>query len=37
MSKDKWYGVTYREDRESVKLAFKSMKEKGLYPEVLWE
>jgi len=36
MSKDKWYGVTYKEDRELVVAAFKHMKEKGIYPEVLW-
>ena len=32
-----WYGVTYREDLQSVKDAVKSMKERGLYPEKLWE
>ena len=37
MSEDKWYGVTYKEDRESVMAAFRSMKEKGLYPEALWD
>ena len=36
-SKDKWYGVTYREDKESVSNALESMKDKGLYPDVLWK
>ena len=35
-SSDKWYGVTYQEDKESVFDALRSMKDKGLYPEVLW-
>lgn len=36
-STDRWYGVTYKEDKESVVSAIKSMKEKGIYPEILWE
>lgn len=32
-----WYGVTYREDLQSVKDAIKHMKDSGLYPEKLWE
>lgn len=36
-STDKWYGVTYKEDRESVVDALQSMKDKGLYPEKLWD
>lgn len=36
-SRDKWYGVTYREDREGVVAALQSMKDKGLYPEKLWK
>ena len=36
-SKDKWYGVTYREDKESVSNALESMKDKGLYPDILWK
>lgn len=35
-SHDKWYGVTYREDRESVVEALASMKAKGIYPKDLW-
>lgn len=36
-SHDKWYGVTYKEDKESVVDALQSMKDKGLYPEKLWK
>ena len=36
-SSDQWYGVTYKEDKESVKNALQSMKDKGFYPEKLWE
>jgi len=35
-STDRWFGVTYKEDRESVVNALQSMKDKGLYPEKLW-
>lgn len=36
-SRDRWYGVTYKEDREDVKNALESMKDKGMYPEKLWK
>lgn len=36
-SHDKWYGVTYKEDKASVVDALQSMKDKGLYPEKLWK
>lgn len=36
-SRDKWYGVTYREDRPVVISALKEMTERGIYPEGLWE
>jgi choline kinase len=36
-SMDRWYGVTYKEDKEGVVDALKSMKDKGEYPEVLWK
>lgn len=36
-SKDKWYGVTYKEDKPVVVAAIKKLKEEGLYPEKLWE
>ena len=35
-SNDKWYGVTYKEDKPSVVAALRSMKDRGLYPEKLW-
>ena len=36
-SADKWYGVTYKEDKPLVVAAIKNMKESGLYPNKLWE
>ena len=36
-SSDKWYGVTYKEDRASVTEAIRQMKQDGLYPSMLWE
>ena len=36
-SQDRWYGVTYREDKDSVVSALQSMKDKGEYPDVLWK
>ena len=35
-STDKWYGVTYREDKPVVVDAIARMTEQGLYPENLW-
>lgn len=35
-SVDRWYGVTYKEDKEMVVNAIRSLKEAGLYPERLW-
>ena len=35
-SKDKWYGVTYKEDKEVVMAAIQSMKDNGVYPEEVW-
>ncbi len=35
-SVDKWYGVTYKEDKPFVVAAIKNMKKSGLYPEKLW-
>ena len=35
-SEDKWYGVTYKEDKPVVENAIKAFKENGLYPESLW-
>lgn len=36
-SADKWYGVTYKEDKPVVEAAVKRMKEEGVYPQHLWE
>ena len=34
---DKWYGVTYAEDKPVVVAALKAMTEAGLYPDGLWK
>ena len=36
-SNDHWYGVTYKEDKPGVMAALAELREKGLYPEKLWE
>ena len=36
-SEDKWYGVTYKEDKPQVTAAIQRMKEAGKYPEFLWQ
>lgn len=36
-SRDRWYGVTYREDKPVVVKAIQSLKDQGLYPQKLWE
>lgn len=35
-SGDKWFGVTYKEDKPMVVAAVKERKDAGLYPEKLW-
>lgn len=35
-SHDRWYGVTYREDKPTVVAAIARMTEEGLYPADLW-
>lgn len=35
-SYDRWYGVTYKEDKQTVMDAIEKMKAEGLYPEKLW-
>lgn len=35
-TEDRWYGVTYQEDKETVVNAIQMLKNKGLYPENLW-
>ena len=36
-SEDKWFGVTYKEDKPFVMESIKALKEKGVYPEKLWK
>ncbi len=36
-SQDKWYGVTYKEDKAGVVDAIRNMKKAGKYPDVLWK
>jgi hypothetical protein len=36
-STDKWYGVTYREDKPVVVEAIRNMRKQGIYPQKLWE
>ena len=36
-SRDRWYGVTYREDKPVVVKAIQDLKDQGLYPQGLWE
>ena len=33
---EKWFGVTYREDRDMVINSLKSLVDKGVYPSDLW-
>lgn len=35
-SQDKWYGVTYKEDKAVVMAAIQNMKDNGVYPEQVW-
>lgn len=36
-SADRWYGVTYHEDKQVVMDAVAKMRQEGIYPEILWE
>jgi choline kinase len=35
-SLDRWYGMTYKEDKEQVMSALQSLKDRGVYPDKLW-
>jgi UTP-glucose-1-phosphate uridylyltransferase len=35
-TREKWFGVTYREDRDMVINSLKSLVDKGIYPSDLW-
>ena len=37
ISNSNWYGITYKEDLEGVKLAVRNMIEEGWYPNKLWK
>ena len=34
VAEDKWYGVTYKEDKQTVVDAVKALVDQGLYPEL---
>lgn len=34
---DKWYGVTYKEDKPVVEQAVRMLKQSGMYPQKLWD
>lgn len=36
-SEDRWFGVTYKEDKPYVVASIAELKKKGLYPEYLWK
>ena len=35
-SADKWFGVTYKEDKPFVMESIQKLKDAGVYPDVLW-
>lgn len=35
-TQDQWFGVTYQEDQESVRAAFRALTEQGVYPDGLY-
>ena len=36
-TQDKWFGVTYKEDKDSVVESFKKLIEEGVYKEKLFD
>ena len=36
-SHDRWFGVTYKEDKQYVKDQISALKEAGVYPVKLWD
>ncbi|MBQ7679996.1 MAG: nucleotidyltransferase [Butyrivibrio sp.] len=36
-STDRWFGVTYKEDKPNVMASIQALKDEGVYPERLWE
>ncbi len=37
VSEDRWYGVTYKDDKPIVQEAFAKLVQEGMYPSPLWE
>jgi dTDP-glucose pyrophosphorylase len=35
-TEDRWHGITYKEDRQSVVSALQALKDSGVYPDKLW-
>ena len=35
-TQDRWFGVTYQEDKEAVQKAFAGLIKEGVYPANLW-
>ena len=36
-SNDNWFGVTYKEDKPFVVSSIQALKDKGIYPDKLWD
>ena len=36
-TQDRWFGVTYKEDKETVQDAFRELIADGVYAEMLWK
>ena len=36
-SEDKWFGVTYKEEKPGVMASIADLKARGVYPDKLWE
>ena len=36
-SQDRWYGVTYKQDKDMVQRAIADFKARGIYPQKLWQ
>ena len=36
-SADRWFGVTYKEDKPGVMASIAELKKNGVYPDKLWE
>ena len=35
-TEERWFGITYKEDKDQVTASVQSMKDRGIYPETLW-